>query len=166
MQPVDKSPARLGRYLARAGQLLRQPGAAVRLAGEAAAKLDSNGERLAGVRRELVTMVAMLRAWARGEYRGVSSSALLSIAAGVLYFVSPFDAVPDFLFGFGFVDDVAVIGYVLKQVRSELQAFASWQTAQRAAQRAAQGAAQNAPHSAEPSAVQPQVSADDLPHQD
>ena len=47
------------------------------------------------------------------------------------YFVVPLDAVPDFLFGWGLVDDAAVIGYVAAQIAGGLAAFARWQEAQR-----------------------------------
>ena len=42
----------------------------------------------------------------------------------------PFDGIPDFLFGWGLVDDAAVISYVVAQLSSELEAFAVWQEAQ------------------------------------
>ena len=124
---MAKSPYRFTRYIAKAAALVREPARALQLARQAAAKLDSAGGTVDQVRGDLLTMVAMLRAWARGDYKGVSTKALLSIAAGVLYFVSPLDAIPDFLFGVGLVDDVAVIGYVVKQVRSELLRFRHWQ---------------------------------------
>lgn len=128
--PSSKPPYRLVRYLAKAVQLLREPGRALELVRQATTKLDRAGDSVAQVRQELATMVAMLKAWARGDYTGVSRSALLSIAAGVLYFVSPLDAIPDFLLGVGLVDDVAVIGYIVKQVRAELAAFVFWQSRQ------------------------------------
>ena len=37
---------------------------------------------------------------------------------------------PDFLFGWGLVDDAAVISYVVAQISSELEAFVAWQEAQ------------------------------------
>ncbi|MFK7913105.1 MAG: YkvA family protein [Pseudomonadales bacterium] len=129
---MAKPPYRLARYLAKAVQLVRDPARALDLARQAAAKLDRAGDSVSQVQQELATMVAMLKAWARGDYPGVSRSALLSIVAGVLYFVSPLDAIPDFLLGIGLVDDVAVIGYIVKQLRSELAAFALWQSQQRA----------------------------------
>jgi uncharacterized membrane protein YkvA (DUF1232 family) len=57
---------------------------------------------------------------------------MIVVAAAVAYFVVPFDAVPDFLFGWGLVDDAAVISYVAAQIAGELAAFARWQQAQEA----------------------------------
>jgi len=52
------------------------------------------------------------------------------VVAAILYFVVPFDAVPDFLFGWGLVDDAAVLSFVVAQIAGELDAFAEWQRAQ------------------------------------
>ena len=40
-----------------------------------------------------------------------------TIATGLMYFISPIDAVPDFLPG-GFIDDLAVMGVILAQVKA------------------------------------------------
>jgi uncharacterized membrane protein YkvA (DUF1232 family) len=48
------------------------------------------------------------------------------LAAAVLYFVVPLDVIPDFIFGLGFVDDIAVVAYVFGQVREEIRAFEQW----------------------------------------
>jgi uncharacterized membrane protein YkvA (DUF1232 family) len=48
---------------------------------------------------------------------------------GLLYLVSPLDLLPDFLPG-GFADDAAVIGFVVKKLRSELVAFEAWEKSQ------------------------------------
>jgi len=46
--------------------------------------------------------------------------------AALLYFIAPLDALPDFLFGWGLLDDAAVISYVSNQLRKELEAFKQW----------------------------------------
>jgi uncharacterized membrane protein YkvA (DUF1232 family) len=128
---MTEPPHNLRRHENRARALLKDPQAVKALAARGAQKLGSaagGGGRFAAVRAELATMLALLQAWARGDYRGVSGKALLSIAAAVVYFVAPLDAIPDFLLGLGYIDDVAVIGYVLQQLRSELEAFRAWQT--------------------------------------
>lgn len=51
---------------------------------------------------------------------------LTVILAGLIYAVSPIDLIPDFLPG-GFVDDAVVIGWVLKTVHVELDAFREWE---------------------------------------
>jgi len=86
-------------------------------------RVEALGRRLQSVREDLLTLIALLRAWARGEYRDVPRKSLLVIVAGVLYFVTPIDLIPDFLVGLGFFDDVAVLTYVIGVVREEIERF-------------------------------------------
>ena len=53
------------------------------------------------------------------------------IVAGIIYVVNPFDFFPDAIPGLGFLDDAAVIVFVLKIVRDELDEFLEWETANR-----------------------------------
>jgi len=55
---------------------------------------------------------------------------LLYALAGVVYFVNPFDILPDFLLGLGFLDDASVIAFVMKSIKSELDRFAEWEKGQ------------------------------------
>ena len=82
------------------------------------------------VREQLQRLIALLKAYVSGEYRDVSSQTMVTVAAAIVYFVVPFDGIPDFFFGWGLVDDAAVISYVVAQISSELEAFAAWQEAQ------------------------------------
>jgi uncharacterized membrane protein YkvA (DUF1232 family) len=47
--------------------------------------------------------------------------ARLTLIAALAYFVSPFDAVPDFLFGIGFVDDVTVLAAAIAAVQGSIR---------------------------------------------
>ncbi len=64
----------------------------------------------------------------KGEYKDISRKAVIMIVGGLLYFISPLDAVPDFLAGVGLLDDVAVIGFVAGQLKQELEKFREWET--------------------------------------
>jgi uncharacterized membrane protein YkvA (DUF1232 family) len=45
----------------------------------------------------------------------------LILIGALAYFVSPFDVVPDFLFGLGFVDDASILLAALAAVRSSIR---------------------------------------------
>jgi uncharacterized membrane protein YkvA (DUF1232 family) len=49
------------------------------------------------------------------------------IIAAIVYFVMPLDLIPDFLAGFGFVDDAAVLGWTVKTLSSDIDAFTEWE---------------------------------------
>ena len=103
-------PQRLGRLLVRAASKMAQIG----------------GQGISGLRRDLTRLVALVKAWLTGEYRDVSSATLISVVAAILYFVVPLDAIPDFILGWGLVDDVAVVSYVMSLVLDELERFEIW----------------------------------------
>ncbi|QKZ06240.1 MULTISPECIES: YkvA family protein [Pseudomonas] len=65
-------------------------------------------------------------AYWRGEYRQINPRALVIIVAGLMYFVSPIDAIPDWIPGIGFLDDIAVLAWVVRSLENELNAFKAW----------------------------------------
>ena len=88
------------------------------------------GPKLGKMRDDLRLMQSLCLAWWRGEYRAISTRALVTIVAGLLYFVSPIDAIPDWILGVGFLDDIAVLGWVMKTVADELARFREWRDSQ------------------------------------
>lgn len=97
-----------------------------------ARKRSARGGLLKGLREDLGLLQALCVAWWRGEYRAISKPALVAAVAGLLYFLSPMDAIPDWLPGLGFVDDLAVLGWVMRKWSGELQAFQTWRDNQSA----------------------------------
>ena len=87
--------------------------------------------RLGNAWQSLLTLIRLLRAYAKGEYRNVPSQSLILIVAGVLYFVMPIDVIPDFIVGLGYLDDAAVLAWVVKSVGTVLEDFARWEAARR-----------------------------------
>jgi uncharacterized membrane protein YkvA (DUF1232 family) len=101
-----------------------------------ARKRSSRGGLVKGLREDLGLLQALCVAWWKGEYRAISRPALVAAVAGLLYFLSPFDAIPDWLPGLGFIDDLAVLGWVMRKWSGELQAFRTWRDSQSAEVRA------------------------------
>ena len=75
----------------------------------------------------LQIFIRMLRAWASGSYSAPADSILMIVAA-VIYFVSPFDIIPDGIPVFGLMDDVAVIACVAKANLTAISNFRDWET--------------------------------------
>lgn len=76
-----------------------------------------------------LAMVRLLRDYQRAEYRDIPEPNLETIIAALLYFVSPFDVIPDWVPVLGHIDDAFVISLALKSVRSDLDMFMAWETA-------------------------------------
>jgi uncharacterized membrane protein YkvA (DUF1232 family) len=77
----------------------------------------------------LMAMIRLIRDYHRAEYRDISETNLLTIIAAILYFVSPFDVIPDWVPVLGHIDDAFVISLALKSVRADLDTFMAWETA-------------------------------------
>ena len=97
------------------------------LVDRATRKLAAMQHRFDEVRDGLGASFRLLRAYAAGRYRAIPWSSLVSIVAAIVYFVMPLDAIPDFILSLGFIDDVALIGWVLSSVRRDLDAFTAWE---------------------------------------
>ncbi|MEX2488131.1 MAG: YkvA family protein, partial [Pseudomonadales bacterium] len=80
---------------------------------------------------DLMRLFRLMRAWRSGEYPGVSWRTLLLVMTAIIYFVMPFDVIPDFIAIFGFLDDATVIAFVMSKVRDELEAFTQWEEGER-----------------------------------
>jgi len=76
----------------------------------------------------LQTMLRLIRAYERGEYRQVSTEALTWIVAALNYLIDPFDLIPDMTPFLGFIDDAIVVGFVVDKTRPALDEFMMWET--------------------------------------
>tara|TARA_B110000046_G_scaffold125329_1_gene131834 strand:- start:2570 stop:2965 length:396 start_codon:yes stop_codon:yes gene_type:complete len=65
-----------------------------------------------------------------GEYSAFSNKTLLSLVFGLLYFVTPMDVVPDFIPLLGFSDDLSIIYFIIKNFKSDIEAFKVWEVNQ------------------------------------
>ena len=118
------------RGLAQAEKLARNPKellSVLTLAERRLARVDVGP--LTPVKKDIQTLLRLLRAYGEGRYRQVSGKNVALAGLGLLYLVSPLDALPDFLPG-GFFDDAALIGFIVKKIRTELVAFEAWERAQ------------------------------------
>jgi len=97
------------------------------LLDKASQKADSKRGRLAGVWDSLMACLRLLRAYATGQYKDIPWVSLLSIIAAVIYFVMPVDLIPDFILPLGFVDDAALIGWIISSVKSDIDSFLLWE---------------------------------------
>ena len=96
------------------------------LLNSAIKKANRKKGSLSEVWDKLQLLFKMLKAWIKGEYKEISKRSMITIIAGILYFVTPIDLIPDFIAGLGIVDDAAVIGFILKQISGDLEKFKIW----------------------------------------
>ena len=124
---MDEQPRGFRRFLVQAKEVVASPTGMQRVVKQSTQKMLRRGsEGLATAQAQLSLMIELVSAYVKGDYREVAGSTLISVVAALLYFIAPLDALPDFLFGWGLLDDAAVISYVSNQLRRELEAFKQW----------------------------------------
>jgi uncharacterized membrane protein YkvA (DUF1232 family) len=106
----------------------KDPEKAQELADEALEKAKQRKGPLKEVLGDLMTMIRMIQAYAKREYRAVPWGTMAVIIGGVVYFVSPVDLIPDPIPVVGFLDDAAVLALIIAQVRADLDDFLVWET--------------------------------------
>ena len=111
---------------------LRDPQKAKKLLDDATKKakgLEKNRGPLAEVWGYLTALFRLLRAYILREYRDIPWGSIVLVTVGIIYFVSPIDLIPDVL-PIGFIDDAAVIAFVVAQIKADLDNFLAWEIIQ------------------------------------
>lgn len=86
------------------------------------AKIPKIGNILADV----PVLVSMVRSYIKGKYKAIPVKSIISIISALIYLISPIDIIPDFIPGVGYVDDAAVIAFVVKCVLSDIEDYRRW----------------------------------------
>lgn len=88
-------------------------------------KILKSGDKVAAVKTDLKDLLAMVKGQINGSYDSVPWKSLVAITGGLIYFVNPFDLMPDFLAGIGYVDDLKMLEIIVRQVQVDLDAYRS-----------------------------------------
>lgn len=75
---------------------------------------------------KVMLLLNLVKAYAKGDYRDVSTKTILLIATAFIYFLSPIDLIPDFIPMLGFADDIALLTFVTSRIGGELEKFELW----------------------------------------
>ena len=111
-----------------AREYISNPGKLENLLDEASKKARGKQEQLNVVWVQLLACFRLIKAYAKGQYRKIPWRSLVVIIASVLYFVWLVDLVPDFLPLLGFLDDAALLGWTVKNFKSDIDEFIEWES--------------------------------------
>jgi uncharacterized membrane protein YkvA (DUF1232 family) len=104
----------------------RQKEKVSRLVETAFRKSGRHFESLLASWESLQIFFRMIRAWWAGRYCAPTNS-ILTMIAGVIYFLSSFDAIPDFIPVIGLADDAGVIFCVARANLTAISSFRKWE---------------------------------------
>lgn len=114
----------------KAEKIAKEPGKLKKLlqdAGEKLAEFDTENKTFSTLLNQLSVFLRMVRAYANKEYPELPWRSLVSIVAAILYFIMPFDLIPDYIPIAGFMDDMAVLAWVYRNVEKDVDEFLNWE---------------------------------------
>ena len=125
--PEPEIRAALEREEREAARMFTHTRETTRLLQEAVRKSDRKRNKLLSFWRDLSALLRLVRAWKNKTYRKLPKKTIIMVLAALIYFVDPFDIIPDFIPVIGYLDDAAVLGLVMASIRDDLQKFQEWE---------------------------------------
>lgn len=112
----------------KASRLSKNSKGIILLLGTVFTKMNSDGgaSPFQQIRLKVKSLGLLLRHYANGSYRNVEGKNIVIILAGMIYFLSPIDLIPDILPVIGFADDIALFTFIYNSVADELEKFEMW----------------------------------------
>ena len=65
----------------------------------------------------------MLKDFVTGNYREIPIRTILAITGTLLYILNPFDFIPDFIPGVGYLDDAGIIAVCLTAIKADIDKY-------------------------------------------
>ena len=70
--------------------------------------------------------ISLIKNYVSGRYTDISLKSVIAAAAVIVYWISPFDIIPDALPAVGYLDETFVISLCLETIKDELDKFIIW----------------------------------------
>ncbi len=126
----DQIKEALNRTKNRAEEYLHDPDKSKRLLETAVKKADQHKDThipQMDFWLQLKAFFRLLKAYIRHEYTVIPWGSIVMITGAIIYFVSPIDLLLDWIPLLGYIDDAAVVVFVIRQIRNDLEKFLIWE---------------------------------------
>lgn len=127
MEPRQALKWARAKFLSTAAEIIKDPKKVLKLVSDVEGKINTDffKKQFKTFWSDLKTLLSLLKDAARGRYKPQSKKSLILMVLALLYFLSPLDLIPDLLIG-GFIDDAALIAWVLTKVKDEIDNYEAW----------------------------------------
>lgn len=116
--------------LRKAASMAGKPGRLMLLLSRLAVKLREvnwQGVNAVTAKDRIYLLGRLIKAYALGHYREIPWKSFLIVVAAIVYFVNPFDLLPDLIPLAGLTDDFAVLVWVYNTLNVEIDKFLAWE---------------------------------------
>ena len=76
--------------------------------------------------QDLKLLIPLIKDYWEGTYRDVSVKSIVIFVAALAYIISPIDLIPDYIIGFGQIDDAVILGLSLYFLEKDLMKYKQW----------------------------------------
>ncbi len=116
--------------LSQAARLAGKPGRILALLAKLGTKIERghwSPLQRQMIKEKFMVLGRMAKAYALGRYRSIPWKTMLILLAAVIYFLNPFDLIPDLIPLAGFTDDFAILLWVYNAMGAEVDKFIEWE---------------------------------------
>jgi uncharacterized membrane protein YkvA (DUF1232 family) len=85
--------------------------------------IDKSSDQLNVLVKKALLFLKMLQSYISGDYKNIPLRTIVAITASLLYFINPFDLIPDMIPGVGLLDDLAVFMWVAGNIDKDIKDF-------------------------------------------
>ena len=75
---------------------------------------------------KVLIMAEIVKADVKKEYTKIPKRSIIAIVSAIIYFVNPFDLIPDVIPGIGQVDDLSVVLVCWKMISKDIDDYLEW----------------------------------------
>ena len=129
-EPTDREMRVLGKIKARTQKIVQDHGELKKLLDKTHKKLEEAQEddSLMQKMSDYLKMVTrMIANYLNGSYNHTPWQTILMLVAGLLYFITPLDAIPDFIPIAGLLDDATVLVWLGHCFRDDIAQYKKWE---------------------------------------
>ena len=130
--PSDRELRVLGKMKLRAQKIVQDHEELKKLLAKTQVKLEKASEDDSLMRKMTEYMKLVLRMITNnlnGSYGQTPWQTIVMMVAGVLYFITPIDAIPDWIPVGGLIDDATILVWLGRFFRDDLERYKSWEAA-------------------------------------
>lgn len=130
-EPSARAQRTLGKLQAKAAKIVNDHEALKKLLSQATEKLENAGKDDSLMQKMVAyirLILRMLTNYLNGTYNETPWQTLIMLIAGLLYFVMPLDAIPDFIPIAGWIDDATVLVWLGRCFREDLAHYKKWES--------------------------------------